>query len=81
MNKLKLLILALFAACFLSSCTIDSVSYGVNAVSYPTYSRVQYIPTNRVHYVPRIRTYMYDIRPDYIRYSSCYRPVRRHRHR
>jgi len=83
MNKIKILLLAIFSACFFSSCTLDEISYsyGVNAVSYPSYSRVQYIPPSRVHYVPRVRTYTYDLRPDYIRHGRYYRPIRRHHHR
>ena len=76
---MKRILLALFAAAGLSSCTVDSVGYGpgVNSMSYPIH-RVIVPPV----YHTRVYTpYHYDLRPDYIRYGSHCVSVRRRHHR
>ena len=55
MNKIKILLLAAVCVCGFTSCTIDEVSLGVSAVSYPVYR-----PPVRVHVVPTYRYYSYD---------------------
>jgi hypothetical protein len=73
MKKIKSILFAIFTAATLSSCTIDSVSYGVGVtgVSYPSY-RVVTPPSYRTH----VHTsYHYDLRPDYVRYRRYYRSV------
>jgi len=68
MKRIKLLLLAVVSVCMLSSCTIDSLSYSYDAYPY------------RVHYAPTIRTYAYDVRPDYVRYRRYYRYSRNYHH-
>ena len=77
------LLVPILAAISLSSCTLDSASFGVNAVSYPThrvYAPV-YTPVHKpaIYYTP---SYGYrrhvDVRPDWLRYGSHCAPPRRH---
>lgn len=70
---MKTALLAILAAACLSSCTVDSISYGtgVNGVSYPTH-RIVVPPVYHTGHT----TYHYDLRPDYVRYGSHCRSVR-----
>jgi hypothetical protein len=74
MKRLKLLLLSILAVVSFSSCTIDSASFGVSAVNYPTYraAPVRVVPS--VHYRTR---YLYDVRPDWMRYGGNWVPARR----
>tara|TARA_R100000664_G_scaffold33456_2_gene50620 strand:+ start:1284 stop:1514 length:231 start_codon:yes stop_codon:yes gene_type:complete len=73
MKKIKCIFLVVLAAVSLSSCTLDSASFGVSAVSYPTYR-----PLHQPAIYRATRYYHYDVRPDWMRYGGNWRPTRRH---
>jgi hypothetical protein len=82
MKKIKMLLFAAVAATLLSSCTLDHASFGVSAVSYPTY-RASYIEARPVRrHAPAIyhtTSYRYvDVRPDWMRYGGNWVPARRY---
>ena len=77
-----MLLFAAVAATLLSSCTLDHASFGVSAVSYPTY-RASYIEARPVRrHAPAIyhtTSYRYvDVRPDWMRYGGNWVPARRY---
>jgi len=76
MKKIKSLLLVILAAASLSSCTLDSASFGVSAVSYPTYRP----PVHRPAIYHTTRYYNYDVRPDWMRYGGNWVPARRYRY-
>ena len=69
MKKIKLLLLAILASTFFSSCTLDSVS--VSTMPTPRYYKV--LPANHVYST----RYYYDVRPDWMRYGGNWVPARR----
>ena len=80
-----MLLFAAVAATLLSSCTLDHASFGVSAVSYPTY-RASYIEARPVRrHAPAIyhtTSYRYvDVRPDWMRYGGNWVPARRNCYR
>lgn len=82
MKKIKSVLFAIIAAASLSSCTLDSASFGVSAVNYPSYPvhRVRtHVHQPAIYYTPSYRHV--DVRPDWMRYGSHYCPPSRRQYR
>jgi len=79
MKKIKSILFAVIAAASLSSCTLDSASFGVSTSTYyPTYAPV-YRPVIQQPAIYHTPSYRYvDVRPDWMRYGGNWVPARRH---
>ena len=78
MKKIKSILFAVIAAASLSSCTLDSASFGVNAVSYPSHRAYAPVHVPAVYHGGYSYRYV-DVRPDWMRYGGNYVPARRYR--
>ena len=76
MKKIKIILFAIVAAVTLPSCTLDSASFGVSAVTYPSYIEARPVRYRQpaVYRVPGY--YRYDVRPDWMRYGGNWVPAR-----
>ena len=80
MKKIKPFLLAILAAVSFSSCTLDSASFGVSAVSYPSYRVTRpVVHQPAIYHTPHTYRY-YSPPPDYIRYGRHCAPVTRRHH-
>tara|TARA_R110000744_G_scaffold164414_3_gene281537 strand:+ start:227 stop:472 length:246 start_codon:yes stop_codon:yes gene_type:complete len=81
MKKIKPFLFAILAAVSLSSCTLDSASFGVSAVSYPSYIEARPVRRHQPAIYHTTQYYRYDVRPDWMRYGGNWVPARRYHRR